>query len=346
MVTRPASRSTVRCCEIVGAVTSNAAAISPAGQVAVPDQAPGSRAGPATTAPRGSAARRSCGHDPVDRPWRPARFRPGRLISAPRNSSDRRENTRSSLEWPNLTPMVHAERRSLSDFLDTLAPEQWTAPTWCDKWNVQDLVAHLTAAGNITAPHFFGGLHQDRLQLRQVRRGRPAQLHGGHAGRREGALRRDHHEQPQAARARVRRARRGHGARRRHPPSARRRRATTPPSTSSTLAELYKKTGAPLRAKKRLDGLKLEATDVDWSTGDGPEVRGPVHVVDPRHGRPHRRARRLRRRRGRDAADRGYSVVTGPNRQTALPPGLETADQIGRARKPSSCKVAAARLDA
>jgi len=43
----------------------------------------------------------------------------------------------------------------------------------------------------------------------------------------------------------------------------------------TTLAELYKSTGAPLRAKKRLVGLKLEATDVDWSTGDGPEVRGP-----------------------------------------------------------------------
>ena len=43
-----------------------------------------------------------------------------------------------------------------------------------------------------------------------------------------------------------------------------------------TLAEFYKKTGAPLRAKKRLAGLKLTATDVDWSTGDGPEVSGPA----------------------------------------------------------------------
>jgi hypothetical protein len=43
----------------------------------------------------------------------------------------------------------------------------------------------------------------------------------------------------------------------------------------STLAELYKKTGAPLRAKQRLVGLRLEATDVDWATGSGPEVRGP-----------------------------------------------------------------------
>jgi hypothetical protein len=38
---------------------------------------------------------------------------------------------------------------------------------------------------------------------------------------------------------------------------------------------MYKKTGAPLRAKKRIDGLKLVATDADWSTGEGPEVKGP-----------------------------------------------------------------------
>ena len=30
---------------------------------------------------------------------------------------------------PDLMPMVHAERQSLSDFLDTLTPDQWTAPT-------------------------------------------------------------------------------------------------------------------------------------------------------------------------------------------------------------------------
>jgi len=54
-----------------------------------------------------------------------------------------------------LLPMVHAERRSLAGFLDTVPEEQWRAPSWCDKWTVQDLVGHLTAAGNITAPHFL-----------------------------------------------------------------------------------------------------------------------------------------------------------------------------------------------
>ena len=121
-----------------------------------------------------------------------------------------------------LMPMVHAERASLGEFLDTLTPEQWTAPTWCDKWNVQELVAHLTAAGNITAAHFFGGFVKTGFSFDKFVDGDLRNYSTGHAGRREGALRRDHHEQPQAARAGVRRARRGDGARRGHPPRARR----------------------------------------------------------------------------------------------------------------------------
>ncbi len=29
-------------------------------------------------------------------------------------------------------------------------------------------------------------------------------------------------------------------------------------------------------AKKRITGLRLQATDADWSTGSGPEVSGPL----------------------------------------------------------------------
>ena len=50
---------------------------------------------------------------------------------------------------------------------------------------------------------------------------------------------------------------------------------TIRPEHLTTLAELYKKTGTPLHAKRRLEGLSLAATDVDWSSGEGPEVRGP-----------------------------------------------------------------------
>jgi uncharacterized protein (TIGR03083 family) len=173
-----------------------------------------------------------------------------------------------------LMPMVHAERATLSEFLDTLSPEQWTAPTWCDKWNVQELVAHLTAAGNITAPHFFAGFVKagfsfdktvDR-DLRNYSTGTSADVRA-----RYDAIITSNRKPPGPAYVALGEVmvhgediRRSQGARGEHPAEH-----------LVTLAELYKNTGAPLRAKKRVNGLRLQATDVDWATGDGPEVNGP-----------------------------------------------------------------------
>ncbi len=173
-----------------------------------------------------------------------------------------------------LMPMVHAERASLGEFLDTLSPEQWTAPTWCDKWNVQQLVAHLTAAGNITAPHFFGGFIKAgfnfdktvETDLLTYATGSPADVKA-----RYDKIITSNRKPPGPAYVALGEVmvhgediRRSQGAKGEHPAEH-----------LVTLAEMYKKTGAPLRAKKRLVGLKLRATDVDWSTGEGPEVAGP-----------------------------------------------------------------------
>jgi hypothetical protein len=37
---------------------------------------------------------------------------------------------------------------------------------------------------------------------------------------------------------------------------------------------MYKSANFPVGAKKRIAGLKLSASDVDWSHGAGPEVSG------------------------------------------------------------------------
>ena len=173
-----------------------------------------------------------------------------------------------------LMPMVHAERQSLADFLDTLAPEQWSAPTWCPKWTVQDLVGHLTAAGNITAPHFFAGFVKSGFNfdkfvegdLRQFSAGTPADVR-----KRYDAIITSNRKPSGPAYVAL-------GEVMVHGEDIRRRlgaRGEHPAEHLVTLAEMYKKTGAPLRGKTRVAGLKLTATDVDWTTGDGPEVRGP-----------------------------------------------------------------------
>jgi hypothetical protein len=32
----------------------------------------------------------------------------------------------------------------------------------------------------------------------------------------------------------------------------------------------------PFKARKRLTGLRLVASDIDWSAGDGAEIQGPI----------------------------------------------------------------------
>ena len=173
-----------------------------------------------------------------------------------------------------LMPMVHAERASLGEFLDTLTPDQWNAPTWCDKWNVQDLVAHLVAAGNITAPHFLAGFVKSgfsfdktvETDLKNFSSGMPADVKA-----RYDSIIYSNRKPPGPAYVALGEVmvhgediRRALGTRGEHPVDH-----------LVTLADAYKRTGPPLRGKKRAAGLKFTATDIDWTTGEGPEVTGP-----------------------------------------------------------------------
>ena len=174
-----------------------------------------------------------------------------------------------------LMPMIHAERASLADFLGTLTPEQWKTQTWCDKWQVQDVVGHLVAAAKVTAGHFFGGIAKrgfsfDRFvenDLRQYAAGTPAEVKERFDGIVNSTRTPPGPKYVALGEVMV------HGEDIRRPFGVK---GDHPAEHLVTLAELYKKTGAPLRAKKRVEGLTLTATDVDWSTGDGPEVSGPA----------------------------------------------------------------------
>ena len=171
--------------------------------------------------------------------------------------------------------MVQAERAALAPFLDSLTPEQWSAPTWCDKWSVRDVVGHLIAAANITAPHFFkgfvtSGFNFDKVvdkDLRSYNGGSPAEV----AARFRGIVNSTRKPPGPAYVALGEIMVHGEDIRR-----ALGSRGEHPAAHLVALANAYKKTGAPLRGKKRAAGLRFVATDIDWTTGDGPEVKGPA----------------------------------------------------------------------
>ena len=51
---------------------------------------------------------------------------------------------------------------------------------------------------------------------------------------------------------------------------------TYPADALVRVADFYKGSNLLIGAKSRIAGLALRATDVDWSYGSGPEVRGPM----------------------------------------------------------------------
>jgi uncharacterized protein (TIGR03083 family) len=173
-----------------------------------------------------------------------------------------------------LMPMIHAERATLADYFDALPDPEWTSPTWCDEWNVQQVAGHLIAAAHITFPHFFGGFVRsgfsfDRFvdrDLQTYATGTPTEVRT-----RFREIITSTHTPPGPKYVALGEVmvhgedvRRSHGSKGDHPAEH-----------LVTLADLYKKTGAPLHGKRRTAGLRMTATDVDWHSGDGPEVRGP-----------------------------------------------------------------------
>jgi uncharacterized protein (TIGR03083 family) len=53
-------------------------------------------------------------------------------------------------QYDHLWALVHAERAALADDLSGLDAELWRHDTLCDEWNVEEVVAHLTATASLT----------------------------------------------------------------------------------------------------------------------------------------------------------------------------------------------------
>ncbi len=175
-----------------------------------------------------------------------------------------------------MTPMVHEERRALAAFLAPLSEAQWEHGTWCDGWDVKHVVGHLVSMAESSASRSLIGLASSGFR---VERAIDTAARKYAAGSGEDVFAR------YLAVVRARKAisgpehialgeimvhgediRRGLGKEAAHRPESHLR----------AIIDHYRKVGAPLGARRRVAGLRLVATDIDWSVGEGPEVRGPV----------------------------------------------------------------------
>ena len=170
-------------------------------------------------------------------------------------------------------PMLAAERTALVDYLPTLSDGDWKCQSPCAGWTVHDLIAHVVAGAQTTPLNFGPGLIAsgfsfDRLAARGIRQqgnANPTQLIA--------ALRARIDAKTQPGKAYL-------GEIVVHSEDL--RRAVGAPAGDHPAAHLiavgdyYAGSGGPVGGKKRVAGLKLSATDLEWTTGSGPEVEGPL----------------------------------------------------------------------
>lgn len=172
--------------------------------------------------------------------------------------------------------MAREERADLADFLATLTPQEWDAPSLCTRWTVKDVVAHVISyeelgalgllkrfakgwivrANQVGVDEFVALTPEQLLEFLRSHlqpRGLTAGF-GGMIALVDGTI---HHQDIRRALDRPR---------------------EVPPERLARILPLVP--GNPrLGAGRRIRGLRLRATDLEWTHGDGPEVTGPGEAL-------------------------------------------------------------------
>jgi uncharacterized protein (TIGR03083 family) len=176
--------------------------------------------------------------------------------------------------------MVEAEREraELGALLEGLTPEEWEAPSLCERWTVREVVAHLLSYEGLSLPEVGARLLRGRFMfdrinaaaLQEHRTATPEELlqrlrsfprptgltasRGGAVGLADALI----HQQD------IRRP-------------LNRPREIVPDRLRFALK--FTVTAPPLRGFWHVRGVRVVATDLDWAYGRGREARGPGEAV-------------------------------------------------------------------
>lgn len=170
------------------------------------------------------------------------------------------------------------ERRDLLEFLGRLEPHEWESPTLCSDWCVREVVAHIVSYGKLSPVALARRFVQGRLSLvgansvgvehhhrrtpeqlmtlleQDLRPSGPVTLFGGRIALTDTLI---HHQDIRRPLGKLRDV-----------PRDRLRHALS-----------FALFAPPIRGAWRLRGVRAIATDLDWSYGVGPEVRGAGEAV-------------------------------------------------------------------
>lgn len=179
---------------------------------------------------------------------------------------------------PDVMTLATDERRDLADFLGTLAPEQWEMQSLCEAWTVREVIVHVVSYEELGLRGTAARLVRGRFSLNRTNPigvdayagASPAEVlellganlrprgitaaFGGRIALTDGLI---HHQD----------IRRALGVPRQVP-------------TERLLVALpFSLRALALPSRRDTRGLRLAATDLDWTHGHGPEVRGPGEAL-------------------------------------------------------------------
>ncbi|WP_144126799.1 maleylpyruvate isomerase family mycothiol-dependent enzyme [Catellatospora sichuanensis] len=174
---------------------------------------------------------------------------------------------------------IDAHRQGVADLLDQLSDEDWRLPSLCAGWTVRDVAAHLTlqqiGLGDVlrelpyVRPHGMNRLILDMAHRRaalptaelvaRIRATIGSRRHNLGVTPLETLIDILVHSQDIAV------------------PVG--RRLALDPAAAGTAATRVWALNWPFRARRRMAGFRLTATDTDWAMGEGAEVSAPIEAI-------------------------------------------------------------------
>lgn len=172
--------------------------------------------------------------------------------------------------------LVHRERRALIDDLDGLMPEQWELPSLCGGWTVHDVAAHLVDNARTTRLGIVVAMVRARFDFDRQNDNGVAREKGATPAEtldrlRAVARRRTTPPAPLDSRLVEEIV---HGEDIRRPLGLRHDYPTE--TVERALAHQLRTSVGLGGGRQRAAGLRLVATDADWSHGEGDEISGPL----------------------------------------------------------------------
>ena len=154
------------------------------------------------------------------------------------------------------------EMAAISDFLHGLSTDQWDHPSLCEGWRMRDVVSHMCIGYTTPLSIGFGSSHTpeeilavfDSIHEHNIRKGITKMIKP-----QEGLV--DHLIHHQDIRRPLGQPR------------------AMPEDRLLAALGVVPGLGGFVASKKRVAGLHLVATDVDWAHGEGPEVDGTGEAI-------------------------------------------------------------------